>query len=86
MSASRDARGPVLLLRLQPVPCQSQWVTAERLARVHGWLTIIWAILIVPSVLWWRESVPWLVLMSAWANFASHWAAWQAARAERSSS
>ena len=45
-------------------------------------LTVVWGILIIPSVLWWRESVPWLVLMSAWANFASHFAAWLAARAE----
>lgn len=50
--------------------------------RVHLCATIIWGILIIPSILWWRNSIMWIVLMSAWANFASHFAAWQAARGE----
>lgn len=87
---SESHAGPsrVLLLPLKPCPCHSRRVakSVERMVRLHLGLTVIWGILIVPSVLWWRESVPWLVLMSAWANFASHWAAWQAARGERSTS
>jgi hypothetical protein len=50
--------------------------------KVHATLTIAWAILIAPSLLWWRESVPWLVLMSAWANVAGSAASLQAARAD----
>lgn len=42
---------------------------------VQGSLTVTWFLLIAPSVLWWRYFVPWLVIMSAWANFAGHWAA-----------
>jgi hypothetical protein len=37
----------------------------------------------IPSLIWWRESVPWLVIMSVWANVAGHWSSWQASRAER---
>jgi len=39
-------------------------------------------VLIVPSVLWWRSSLPWIVLMSVWANLAGHWSSWQASRVE----
>jgi aryl carrier-like protein len=36
----------------------------------------------VPSVIWWRESVVWLVFMSWYANWVGHIAAWVAAKAE----
>lgn len=48
----------------------------------HAALTILWAVLLVPSVVWWRNSVPWLVFMSAWALVASHWAGVEADRAD----
>lgn len=48
----------------------------------HGWLTIIWAALIIPSVVWWKQSITWVVLMSVWANLAGHFSSWQAARVE----
>lgn len=48
----------------------------------HGVATVTWAALTVPTVLWWRESIFWIALMSAWANFASHFSAWQATRTE----
>lgn len=31
-----------------------------------------------------KESLPYLVFLSLWALVASHWAAWQAVRAEES--
>lgn len=34
--------------------------------------TIVWLLLIIPSVLWWKQSIIWIVIMSAWANFAGH--------------
>lgn len=58
---------------------------ARRLQHVHAILTLVWAALAVPTLLWWRDSVFWVALMSLWANVAGHWAAWQAARAEDSS-
>ena len=52
------------------------------LKRFHGWATVAWAILLVPSLLWWRESVPWLVTISVWANLVGHFSSWQASRVE----
>lgn len=49
----------------------------------HGWMTLIWAVLIPISVLTdLRESVFWIVLMSVWANFVGHFSSWQATRVE----
>ena len=57
-------------------PSPTFWV------RLHLGLTLAWAALIIPSLLFWRESVPWLVLMSAWANVAGSAASWQSAKAD----
>lgn len=50
--------------------------------RVQFTSTLIWALLIVPSVTWWQESVPWLVFMSVWTAMGASMAAWQGTRAE----
>lgn len=57
-------------------------LTARAMRRFHAALTVVWLALIVPSVLWWSESVPWLVLISVYANVAGHFGAYQASRAE----
>jgi hypothetical protein len=54
-------------------------------ARTHATLTVIWVLLIPPSILLWRDSVPYLVLISVWANVAGSAASWQAAKADRNS-
>jgi len=51
------------------------------MSRVQAFATLAWAVLVVPSVLWWAQSVRWLVLMSVWANFASHFGNWLTERA-----
>lgn len=48
----------------------------------HKYATIVWIFLIIPSVLFWSESIIWVVLMSVWANIAGHWSAYQASRSE----
>ena len=53
--------------------------------RVHGGLTIMWALLMAPAILLWKDSVPFLVCISVWANIAGSAASWQAARADRNS-
>ena len=53
------------------------------LGRGHLALTLVWLLLIVPTLLFWRESVLWVALMSIWANVASHAAAYQAHRESR---
>ena len=50
--------------------------------RFHAAATIVWGLLIIPTLLWWRESILWVALMSIWANVVGHWSAYQAARAE----
>lgn len=51
-------------------------------ARFHAVATVVWVVLLVPALLWWKDSVPFLVLISVWANIASHWASFQAAKAD----
>lgn len=50
-------------------------------ARLHGLLTLVWLLLIPPAILFWRQSVPFLVMCSVYANLAGHWSAWEAAKA-----
>jgi hypothetical protein len=45
---------------------------------------IAWVVLLVPSMLWWAQSIRWVVAMSAWALVAGHAAGWMAARGEES--
>jgi hypothetical protein len=46
--------------------------------RIHGVLTLLWIVLLVPSLTIWKNSLLWVVFMSAWANIASHAAGWLA--------
>lgn len=52
--------------------------------KFHLGMTVVWLLLIVPSLLWWKDSILWVILLSVWANMASHFSAWQGARAEDS--
>ena len=56
---------------------------ARTLGRINGALAIIWLILSIPAMMWWRNSVAFLVFVSVYANVAGHVSAWQAARAEK---
>lgn len=51
-------------------------------ARLHKALTLLWVVLVVPTLLFWRESIPWLSFMSIYAIIASHWACWEASTAK----
>lgn len=57
-------------------------IPATAWRRIHGGLAITWTLLIVPTILWLHDSVLWIGLMSAWANAAAHFSAYQGARAE----
>jgi len=59
------------------------FITPRVQGAVHLALAFLWIAAIPPTLLWWRDSVLWVALMSLWANIASHFAAWQAAQAER---
>lgn len=52
------------------------------LKHFHAALTVIWLLLIPVSIVWLSDAIWWIVLMSAWANFAGHFSSWQATRVE----
>lgn len=51
------------------------------MARLHLALTFAWGLLLVPTLLWWQESVVWVVLMSWYANFSTELNNYRTARA-----
>lgn len=59
-------------------------MTAQRLCRLHLALTIIWALLVIPTIIWWKTSVLWVGLCSCYANSIGHAAAYAGSRAEDS--
>jgi hypothetical protein len=50
--------------------------------RVHACLAGMWIALVIPTWYLWRTSLFWVAFISLYANFVSHWGAWQAVRAE----
>jgi hypothetical protein len=57
-------------------------IPVRYLRRFHAVATIVWLLLAIPSLIWWKDSLLWIILLSVWANVASHFGAWQGARAE----
>lgn len=56
--------------------------TAQKLARFNVFLTVVWIILTFPSLIWWKNSILWVIVISLWANIIGHFGAYIAARAE----
>jgi hypothetical protein len=56
-----------------------RWLRAPR---THLILTLIWVVLLWPTLTVWRDSVPWVGIMSWWAIVISHWTTYVAARAD----
>jgi multisubunit Na+/H+ antiporter MnhG subunit len=60
-----------------------KWLNSPKFWRnFNGVCTVIWTLLIIPTVLWWTDSIVWVVFMSLWANIASHLAGYVAGRTE----
>jgi hypothetical protein len=53
------------------------------LVKFHFVMMFIWALLAIPTVLIWKESILWVAFMSLYANFVGHFSGWDAARAEQ---
>jgi hypothetical protein len=53
--------------------------------RFHLLMMGVWALALIPTVLWWKESILWVATMSLYANFVGHFSAFDAARAEEAS-
>lgn len=58
-------------------------LNANGWVKFHGIATVTWIALVVPTVIWWKESLLWVALMSCYANVGTHWSAYQASRAEK---
>lgn len=56
--------------------------TAKKLKYGNLLFTVVWVILVVPSWLWWKNSILWVIFISLWANIGTHFSAYIAARAE----
>jgi hypothetical protein len=54
------------------------WIADNR-HRILGW---VWILLAVPSVLWWKDSIIWVILLSLYANAESSFAAHHAKSSE----
>lgn len=55
---------------------------SQRMSRFHWGMAGVWLLLGVPTVLWWKEAILWVAIMSLYANFIGHVSSAQAARAE----
>lgn len=56
---------------------------ARRLGRAHLVMACVWALLVVPTIIWWKDSVLWVAFCSLYANAGYHVTAYGASRAER---
>jgi len=61
-------------------------LTARLMARMHLFLALVWAVLTIPTLMWWKNSILWVSLMSIYAIVISHLAAYSAAHAEKAAS
>lgn len=48
----------------------------------HLVLALLWIGLAVPSLVWWKDSVMWVIVLSLYANWEASMSAWNAKRAE----
>lgn len=60
-------------------------VSARTWKRLHWTMTVVWALLIIPTLTLWRDAVWWIAVMSLYANVAGHWSAAQASEADEHS-
>lgn len=42
----------------------------------------VWPLLAVPALLWWKDSIIFVIMLSLYANFVGEFSAYQGARAE----
>lgn len=54
-------------------------------SNAHLVLTLVWVLLAIPTLIWWKESILWVAVMSLYANVAGHWAAYEGSRAKEES-
>jgi hypothetical protein len=55
----------------------------DKLQYYHLFMMGLWPLLAIPTMLWWKDSVVWVAILSLYANFAGEFSGWHAARTEK---
>ncbi|MDQ0758673.1 hypothetical protein [Streptomyces canus] len=61
----------------------SSALTPKRVAVLHYCMASVWTLLLIPTLILWKNSVLWIAFMSLYANVAAHLSAAKASRAEQ---
>lgn len=59
-------------MRTVPRRAFAAFIAPQFQFRMNVVLAVVWAVLFVPGLLAWRDSVPFLVFVSIYANFVGH--------------
>ncbi|CAA1283203.1 hypothetical protein A8C28_04905 [Klebsiella pneumoniae] len=58
-------------------------LTPVFIKRCHLVAAVMWVGLTIPSLIWWKDSVLWVILISIYANIVGHLSGYSAARADQ---
>ncbi|HDH1372144.1 TPA: hypothetical protein PIT97_000726 [Klebsiella quasipneumoniae subsp. similipneumoniae] len=58
-------------------------LTPVFIKRCHLVAAVTWVGLAIPSLIWWKDSVLWVILISIYANIVGHLSGYSAARADQ---
>ena len=58
-------------------------IKAKHIRTFHLVMILIWFLLLIPSVLFWKDSILWVIFLSIYANIVGHMSGYSGARAER---
>ncbi|HIG9532614.1 TPA: hypothetical protein ACYEP7_002538 [Klebsiella pneumoniae] len=58
-------------------------LTPVFIKRCHLVAAVMWVGLAIPSLIWWKDSALWVILISIYANIVGHLSGYSAARADQ---
>ncbi|EOV1277619.1 TPA: hypothetical protein RFM56_000310 [Klebsiella pneumoniae subsp. pneumoniae] len=58
-------------------------LTPVFIKRCHLVAAVMWVGLAIPSLIWWKDSVLWVILISIYANIVGHLSGYSVARADQ---
>ena len=58
-------------------------LTPVFIKRCHLVAAVMWVGLAIPWLIWWKDSVLWVILISIYANIVGHLSGYSAARADQ---
>ncbi|HCI8904070.1 hypothetical protein AB0026_03180 [Klebsiella pneumoniae] len=58
-------------------------LTPVFIKRCHLVAAVMWVGLAIPSLIWWKDSVLWVILISIYANIVGYLSGYSAARADQ---